>query len=100
MGTGSELPPNSSDVSPRAHHFRRGPTGESAATDAPPCGPQPSLSLTWLRAQPRPKEGSGRSSSQPCGFLPPSSRAPVAPLVAPQPDGASLSASGPGTGIK
>lgn len=63
--------------------------------------PLPSQSLTWLRAQPGPKEGSGRSSSYPPRLSVPSSRAPPAPLVAPPPpDGASLSARGPRTGIK
>lgn len=86
-GAGSECPPNSSDVSPRAHHFRRGRMGERAGTDALPShGLQPSPSLTWLRAQPGPKEGSRRNSSYrppPPRLSAPSSRAQPVILVAP-----------------
>lgn len=78
-------------------------TNESGLVPSPTlplsCSP-PAPSLTWLRAQPGPEEGSGRSSSHPLRLSAPSSGALPATLAAPLPDGASLSYRGPGTGIK
>lgn len=110
-GHGAELwrgrkrsPLNSPDFSHWPHHFRGRPMEWLASRSRRPPVPWPTaLPVPYLaQSAARPEEGSGRSSSRLPRLSVPSSRALLVPLLAPppSPDGASLSADGPGTGIK
>lgn len=81
-GARSKCPPNS-DVIPGSTTSTEGGWESGLARTLSVPRPLPSQSLTWLKAQPGPKEGSGRSSFHPPRLSVPSSRAPPAPLVAP-----------------
>lgn len=86
MGAGSELPPNSSDVSPRAHHFGWGPMGETAGADAPPFLRPAALPVPYLAQSAAQAKGRfWKKFLPPLWLSAPSCRVPLAPLVTPPP---------------